>query len=194
NDSLIFRIDGTVLRLVATHGPLPVALTIGDTIPINDASVAGRAVIERRTIHVEDIAALPETDFPGTKARVRRAGYQSETIVATPLLRQGLALGAITIRRTQVRAFAESEIRLLETFADQAVIAIENVQLFTELQEKNRALTQAHAQVTEALEQQTATSEILRVISSSPSDVQPVFETILQRAVELSGARNGSLF
>src|SRR5262249_53312769 len=108
-----------------------------------------------------------------------------------PLLRQGLALGAITIRRTQVRAFAESEIRLLETFADQAVIAIENVQLFTELQEKNRALTQAHAQVTEALEKQTATAEILRVISGSQPDVQPVVDTIIRSAVRLLGGYSG---
>src|SRR5262249_62226751 len=110
------------------------------------------------------------------------------------MLRGGEVLGTVGVTRAHVGPFRDQEIGLLQTFADQAVIAIENVQLFTELQEKNRALTEAHAQVSESLEQQTATSEILRVISSSPSDVQPVFETILQRAVELSGARNGSLF
>ncbi len=77
----------------------------------------------------------------------------------------------------------------MKTFADQAVIAIENVRLFTELQEKNRALTEAHAQVTEALEQQTATSRILRVISSLPADVQPVFGAIAESAVHLTGGR-----
>src|SRR5262249_37256534 len=89
------------------------------------------------------------------------------------------------VTRQEPGMFAPSEIALLQTFADQAVIAIENVRLFTELQEKNRALTQAHAQVTESLEQQTATSEILGVISSSPTDVQPVFDTILRSAVRL---------
>jgi hypothetical protein len=87
HDSLIFRIDGDVLRLVATRGPLPVSLAIGDTVPITDASVAGRAVVERRTIHVEDTATLPETEFPDTQARLRRSGLARETIVAAPLLR-----------------------------------------------------------------------------------------------------------
>ena len=105
-----------------------------------------------------------------------------------PILSEGNPLGAC-ILRAEVRPFTEAEIALLETFADQAVIAIENVRLFTELQEKNRALTEAHAQVTEALEQQTATSEILRVISGSPTDVEPVFRTILANANTLCDAR-----
>src|SRR5262249_25201164 len=88
----------------------------------------------------------------------------------------------------QPGAFAETQIQLLKTFADQAVIAIENVRLFTELQEKNHALTEAHAQVTESLEQQTASGEILRVISSSPTDVRPVFDAIVRAAVRLCQA------
>ena len=95
------------------------------------------------------------------------------------------AIGAIVIAADEVRPFTDKQIALLETFADQAVIAIENVRLFTELEEKNRALTQAHAQVTESLEQQTATSEILRVISGSPTDVQPVFDAIRERRAAL---------
>src|SRR5262249_6309167 len=93
--------------------------------------------------------------------------------------------GAIYMWRSEVQAFTHKQIELARTFADQAVIAIENVRLFTELQEKNRALTQAHAQVSEALEQQTATAEILRVISSSPTDVQPVFDTVAESAARL---------
>jgi signal transduction histidine kinase len=103
-------------------------------------------------------------------------------------MRDGSPVGAITVWRSTVGLFSDEHIALLQTFADQAVIAIENVRLFTELQEKNRALTQAHAQVTEALEQQTATSEILRVISSSPTDVQPVFYAIVRAAVRLCQA------
>src|SRR5262249_26552625 len=90
--------------------------------------------------------------------------------------------------------FAQTQIDLLQTFADQAVIAIDNVRLFTELQEKNTALTQAHAQVSESLEQQTATGDILRVISSSPSDVQPLFDTISKNAARVRDALGGTIF
>jgi signal transduction histidine kinase len=103
-------------------------------------------------------------------------------------------LGAIWIRRTEVRPFTEKQIKLLETFADQAVIAIENVRLFKELEEKNRALTEAHAQVTESLEQQTATAEILRVISGSRDNLTPVFDSILDSATRLCEAQLGTLF
>src|SRR4029077_14037186 len=103
-------------------------------------------------------------------------------------------VGAIVVFRQERRRFTDSEIQLLKTFADQAVIAIENVRLFTELEEKNRALTEAHAQVSEALEQQTATAEILRVISSSPTDVQPVFDTIVSSAVRLCDGLFGALY
>jgi signal transduction histidine kinase len=102
-----------------------------------------------------------------------------------PMVHHENPIGAITVTRQAPGGFSEDEITLLQTFADQAVIAIENVRLFTELQEKNRALTTAHAQVTESLEQQTATSEILRVISSSPTDIQPVFDTIVKSVARL---------
>ena len=109
------------------------------------------------------------------------------TVLAVPMLRQGVPVGAIAIRRTEVRPFTDNHIGLLKTFADQAVIAIENARLIHEQQARNR-------QLTEALEQQTATSEILRVISSSPTDLEPVFQTILANATRLCTADLGVLF
>src|SRR4029453_5368319 len=144
--------------------------------PITRGSVISRTVLDRQTFHIHDMEAEIETEFPDSKERQRRFGHR--TVVTTPLLRDGVPLGVIGIRRTEVRPFTEKQIALLKTFADQAVIAIENVRLFKELQDRNRDLT-------EALAHQTATSEILRVISNSPSDVQPVFETIVRNAVTL---------
>src|SRR5262249_31418419 len=125
----------------------------------------------------------------GTIANLRARG--SRSTLAVPMSRQGTVIGAIALAHREVAAFSSAHVELLKTFADQAVIAIENVRLFTELQEKNRALTEAHGQVTEALEKQTATAEVLRVISGSQTDVQPVFDTIIRSAVRLLGGFSG---
>ena len=121
------------------------SLTIGDTIPVSRDTVGGRVVGDRRTIHVEDIMAA-EAEFPETVSRLRQGGSLARTMLATPLLREGTPLGVIFINRgPEVHPFSAKQIALLETFANQAVIAIENVRLFTELQEKNRDLAEAHA-------------------------------------------------
>src|SRR5262249_16658524 len=143
----------------------------------------GRAVLERRTIPVHDMQ-LALDEFPDAASDVRTFG--ARTSLATPLLREGRAIGVIQIRRLEVEPFSEKQIALLETFADQAVIAIENVRLFTELQASNRELRTA-------LDPQTATSDILGVISRSQTDVQPVFDAILASAVPLLGAYSGVL-
>jgi GAF domain-containing protein len=181
-DAVMFRVDGESLRLAAHHGPIP--LPVGRLVPIVRGTVSGRAVLERRAVHVNDIQAEVK-DFPEGHALAREQGWR--TMLSVPLLREAAAIGTIVLRRSEVRPFSDRQVKLLETFADQAVIAIENVRLFNELQETNRALTQAHAQVTESLEQQTTTSEILRVIASSPTDVQPVFDTIAASASRLCG-------
>jgi GAF domain-containing protein len=175
--------------LAAHHGPIPIP--VGHPIPVVRGTTSGRAVLERRAVHVTDIQAEAE-EFPESRAFAKELGYRTQ--LSVPLLREGAAIGTIVLRRIETNPFTDKQIELLQTFADQAVIAIENVRLFTELQEKNRALTDAHAQVMESLEQQTATSEILRVISRSQADVQPVFDTIVQSAARLCHAVNAAVF
>jgi len=188
-DSAIWRRDGSRLRLVAHHGAIP--QTGSETfLPVVRGSVGGRSVLDARTAHIADVQSEGD-EFPDTSENARRQGYR--TILSVPLVREGVAIGSIVQRRTEARRFSERQIALLQTFADQAVIAIENVRLFTELQEKNQALTTAHAQVSEALEQQTATAEILAVISGSPTDTQPVFDAIAERAARLTEADLGAV-
>jgi len=188
-DACIFRLDGDHLRLDAHHGP--VAQPDGFLLPVVKGNVGGRTVLERRVIHVADLPA-ETAEFPEAAANARRLGFR--TILSVPLVREGVAIGAIQLRRPESVPFTDKQVSLLQTFCDQAVIAIENVRLFTELREKNRALTEAHGQVTEALEQQTATGEVLRAIAHTQTDVQPVFDTIVRSAARLCRATNAAVF
>ena len=201
-DAVILRVEGEFMRTVAHHGPI--YAPEGDLMPsvapsalvatpftggssaqaINRDWASGRAVVDRRTIHVTDLAAAAE-EFPVGSAYAREFGHR--TTLVTPLMREGVPLGALMVRRGEVRPFSEKQVKLLETFAAQAVIAIENVRLFQELERRNRELS-------EALEQQTATGEILRVISSSPTDIQPTFDAIAASAVRLCEANEGQVF
>ena len=152
--------------------------------PITRGTAIGRAILDRRTIHVNDLWAQIDTEYPDVRQLQQKTSVR--TVLATPLLREEVSIGAILVLRREVRPFSDKQIKLLETFADQAVIAIENVRLFNELQVRNRDLT-------EALEQQTATGEVLRVIASSPTEIQPVLDTVIANAVRLIGAEHGHI-
>src|SRR5499427_2409470 len=175
--ALIYRFDGQVLRFAASHNmsrELQAFIESTPTISPSRAGGASRAALERRTIHIHDVRADAEYTWGG--GLVEPTG----TVLAVPMLRADELLGVVVIYRHEVRPFTDSQIALVETFADQAAIAIESARLLTELQTKNASLT-------ESLDQQTATAEILRVISSSPTDVQPVFDTIAEAALRLCG-------
>jgi GAF domain-containing protein len=189
-DAIIQRVDGDMIYRAAHFGAIT---SVSDVRPVTWATPSGRAILERRTIHVDDILdEFARGNY--LEARVLQQGSGFRTVLVVPLMREDAVIGIITIRRLEMRPFTGKQIALLQTFADQAVIAIENVRLFTELQAKNQALTEAHAQVTEALEQQTATAEILRVISQSQTDVQPVFDTIVRSAARLCHAPVAGVF
>jgi len=168
-DVVIVRAEGGSMRFAASVGPFGQTFGPDIIVPIARGSVAGRAVLERRTIQIHDLAAESEDEYPEGKALQRRYGHR--TMVAAPLLLGDIALGAIGMLRKEVRPFSDKQLALLRTFADQAVIAIQNVRLFNETKE--------------ALEQQKASGEVLGAISSSIADTKPVFDKILQSCERL---------
>jgi GAF domain-containing protein len=173
----IFRFDGELLRIAATYNVPQQAREWLEQHPIRPGRHTGtaRAALERRTIHIPDVLADPEYSY-GVKAL-----EPYRTILGVPILKGDNLLGVLLIYLLEVRPFTDKQIALVEAFADQAAIAIENVRLFEAEQQRTRELS-------ESLEQQTATSDVLRVISSSPADIQPVLETIGERAEKLCDA------
>jgi signal transduction histidine kinase len=180
----IFLVEEDTLRFAARFGNM-LTPEENDSFPLNRALVVGRAVIDRETIHHADIVPLLDTEYPDARLPQQRFGFRA--LLGVPLMREDRAIGAIALWRMEARGFTDKQIALVETFAGQAAIAIKNVRLFKELEERNRDLT-------EALEQQTATSDILRVISRSQTDVQPVFDTIVSAALKLCSAGSANVF
>ena len=187
SDAVIERLEGDRFYNAAHAGAQMKGL-VGLPLPLSRRFPGGRAVLDRKRVILDDIHLVAETEYPDTLELLKLNTIH--TLAEIPLLSEGKPLGSLAVLRAEVRPFTDAEIALLETFASQAVIAIENVRLFKELQEKNYALTEAHAQVTEALEQQTATSEILRVISSSPTDLRPVFDAMARSGARLCEAQD----
>src|SRR5262245_6555945 len=181
-DAVILLREGAVLVFGAHYGPIPMGAEIGW--PVSRGNVVGRSVVDCKTVHVHDVTSESD-EFPEGQATARRIGVR--TLLSVPLLREKEVIGTLLLRRTEMRPFTQKQIELAETFADQAVIAIENVRLFDEVQARTRDLS-------EALEQQTATSEVLQVISSSPGELEPVFQTILEDATRICAAHFGVLW
>jgi GAF domain-containing protein len=175
-DATVLLRDGDDLHISEHHGPIPIGL---EKWPINRHWTAGRAFLDQKPVHVRDFLSEEGADFPDGREMSRRMGHRS--ILSVPLLRESESIGAIVLRRTEVQPFSDKQIALLQTFADQAVIAIGNVRLFEEVQAKTRQLSQA-------LTYQTGSSNILSVIASSPTDVGPVLNAIVESASELCEA------
>src|SRR5262245_31199392 len=180
-DSVIFLRQGESLRLRAHHGPIPMDFAEW---PIGRGWGSGRAFVDRVPVHVHDLQASAQ-EFPDGSEMALRLGHR--TALHVPLLREDEAIGALAIRRTEIKPFTDKQIELVTTFADQAVIAIENVRLFDEVQARTRELS-------ESLEQQTATSEVLKVISSSPGELELVFRAMLENATRICDASYGAMW
>jgi GAF domain-containing protein len=181
-DAHLLLKDGDDLRSSAHHGPIPVKF---EKLPINRDWVTGRAFVDKVPIHVLDMLSPEGRQYPLSRVTSQQEGYR--TAMCVPMLRKGESIGAIVLRRIDVHPFSEKHIALLQTFADQAVIAIDNVRMFEEVQARTEDLG-------EALRQQTATADVLKVISRSAFDLQTVLETLVRSAAELSGSKRGVIF
>jgi GAF domain-containing protein len=175
-DAALLLKDGDDLRFSEHHGPIPIRQ---DKWPISRDWTAGRAFLDRKPVHLHDALSDEGNEFPDSQELSRRTGSEGiRTVLSVPLLRENESIGAIVLRRMEIHPFSKKQIALLQTFADQAVIAIGNVRLFDEVQAKTGELT-------EALEYQTATGDVLNVISRSPNNLQPVMDTIVHTARRL---------
>ena len=181
----VYRFDGQLLHFVAHHSVSPKVAEINRRAfpqPPSRKSVAARAILEQSVVQISDVNADPDYALGELAAA---CGYRSA--IGIPILRDGVPVGSIAIARAQAGLFPNRQVELLKTFADQAVIAIENIRLFDEAQARTRDLS-------ESLQQQTATADVLKVISRSPGQLEPVFKAMLENAVRICEAKFGILF
>src|SRR5262245_6875548 len=181
----VYRFDGQLLHFVAHHSLTPEVLEMNRRAypaPPSRRSAAARAILERGFVQIPDINADPDYVLC---AQAVVGGYRS--VVGVPILRDGLPIGSIAVARAQAGLLPDRQVELLKTFADQAAIAIENVRLFDDVQKRTQELS-------ESLERQTATSEVLKIISSSPGELEPVFNALLENAVRICEAKFGTLY
>jgi two-component system, NtrC family, sensor kinase len=183
SDAVIERLEGDRLYNAAHAGAQMKGL-VGLPLPLTRRFPGGRAILDRKPIIIDDIQLVAESEYPDTLELLKLNTIHS--VAEIPLLSEGKPLGTVAVLRAEVRPFTEAEINLLKTFADQAVIAVENVRLFKELQSRNTELT-------ETLARQVATSEVLRAISQAQTDAQPVFDIIARSARRLCGAAYGQV-
>src|SRR6266700_3860157 len=181
----VFRFDGELMHFAASHGLTPEGVetmrSVGP-VALGRGSAAARSMLSGTVEEIPDVHADPDYEY-GDTAKI--INYRS--IVVAPMLKDGRPIGSIAMARSQTGRFPDSQIKLLKTFADQAVISIENVRSFGEIQARSRELS-------ESLEQQTATAEVLGVISSSPGELEPVFQAMLANATRLCEASYGALW
>ena len=183
----VWRLDGEVLRRVAGFGG-PADLDrdlLGSERPNDGSSLTSRAVLERRTFRNDD-TTIERIPFWDRDAVARSPLGQNRSVLTVPLVAKYEVFGALAVNRREARSFSDGEVALLETFADQAAIAIENARLFQALEQSNIDLTESNRQVTEALEQQTAMAEILRVIASAPTEFERVMQAVAHSAMHHS--------
>jgi two-component system, NtrC family, sensor kinase len=189
----IFRWDGELLHLLAAHNTPPAFAEVRRQSAIRPTSFVRRMVETKIAAHVVDLAADESfVDNPATVAAVELGGVR--TFLSLPMVKENELIGSFSLYRQEVRPFTDKQIELVQNFAAQAVIAIENARLLNELRQRTDDLSQRTTDLTEALEQQTATSEVLQVISSSPGDLQPVFATMLENAVRICDAKFGNIY
>jgi GAF domain-containing protein len=184
NKAYLVPIEGTTISWGATYGfSLEYQELLKRHAPLaGRGTMSGRVALERAPVQISDVLADPEfTWFEAQKL----GNYR--TLLGVPLLREGILIGVLGLAREMVRPFTDKQIALVQTFADQAVIAIENTRLLNELRQRTDDLS-------ESLEQQTATSEVLRVISSSPGELEPVFQAMLENAVRICEAKFGTMY